>query len=223
MVKYLERNYRLIQDRMIEQMEKSLKIGKELIDSELDAGILDFIVKPIVKTFYKYWSDNDARVGTLQQIKVTLDTAKNLLENGASDEYFDKLVKQNFSVYLNNDQTYKQCKKNHANYQNLKENTKNAFVSQVKDSIKYLKVDKENIQTYDDLTKEVFKTKEEAYNTLIRQLDFNEGGIKVVEKDPSILSIPTGKNVIVKALRKGFDQTKRDLLDGLNRLYPNFS
>ena len=64
---------------MIKQMDISLNFGKSLIDSELDSGVLNIIVKPIVKSFYKYWSDNDAKVGTLEQIRVTLDSAKKLL------------------------------------------------------------------------------------------------------------------------------------------------
>ena len=51
---YLERNYRLIKERMIEQMENSIELGRKLIDTELDTGFLNFIIKPIVKTFYEY-------------------------------------------------------------------------------------------------------------------------------------------------------------------------
>jgi len=60
-VDYLERNYRLIKERMIEQMENSIELGRKLIDTELDTGFLNFIIKPIVRTFYDYWSKNDAR------------------------------------------------------------------------------------------------------------------------------------------------------------------
>ncbi|GAH91269.1 unnamed protein product, partial [marine sediment metagenome] len=49
---------------------------------ELNLGILNFVIKPIVKSFYNHWSDNEARVGTLKQIKIALDSAKLLIENG---------------------------------------------------------------------------------------------------------------------------------------------
>ena len=49
---YIERNYRILQDKMIEEMDLALDFGKKLIDSELDAGIFNFLVKPIIKSFY---------------------------------------------------------------------------------------------------------------------------------------------------------------------------
>ena len=72
-MEYIERNYNIIKERMIQQMEESLKKGRKLIDTELDAGMLNFIVRPIVKAFYDFWAMHDARKGTLKQIDVTLD------------------------------------------------------------------------------------------------------------------------------------------------------
>ena len=63
---------------MIEEMELALDFGKKLVDSELDAGIFDFVVKPIVKSFYNYWSAHDAKTCTLKQIEVALDCGKHL-------------------------------------------------------------------------------------------------------------------------------------------------
>ena len=61
----IERNYRLVEKKMIEQMEEAFEDGRKLIDSELDTGIFDFIIKPVVKTFYKYWSDHDSLISFL--------------------------------------------------------------------------------------------------------------------------------------------------------------
>ncbi len=102
---YIQRNYNIVEQRMVAQTDISLNIGRELIDSELNVGVLNFVIKPIVKSFYKYWSDNEARVGTLKQIKITLDSAKLLVENGdISKEKFDVVINRNFPNYLENDQ-----------------------------------------------------------------------------------------------------------------------
>ena len=109
---YLERNYKIVEEKMISQTDLSLGYGRELIETELDAGAFNFVVKPIVKAFYKLWSDNNARVGTLKQIKIALDSAKSLIQNGEiSQEKFDEVIERNFPSYLENDQTNKQCKK----------------------------------------------------------------------------------------------------------------
>ncbi len=215
----IERNYKILEKRMIEQMDISLNYGKSLIESELDTGVLNVLVKPIVKSFYKYWSDKDARVGTREQIKVTLDSAKEFLINGdGSKEQFDKIIDKNFPVYLENDQTDRQCKKDHRNYKKLKEVTKNCFITQVEESVLFLKVN-EDIKDYSELSRATFKTKEKAYKALKRQLDFNEEGISIVEKDDSILKVPVGKKLILTVLRKGFELTKESLLEELDEIF----
>ncbi|TFG02087.1 MAG: hypothetical protein EU540_02280 [Promethearchaeota archaeon] len=216
----VERNYRIVEAKMIAQMEEALEYGKKLIDSELDAGLLNFIVKPIIKTFYKYWSDNDAREGTLQQIKVTLDCAKLILNNGIENEEFDKTIEEHFPIYLKGDQTYRQCKFKHKNFNKLNEITRDCFITQINEAVLFLNV-KEDITTYDDIVRNVFKTKENALKSLMRQLDFNEAGIKIIEKDPSILKIPTGKNILLKCLRKGFEHTKTILVERLDNIFPS--
>jgi len=220
-VNYIERNYELIKASMLQQMESSIELGKKLIDSELDAGIFNWIMRPVVKTFYSYWSNHDVKKGTIQQIKVTLDCGKLLLQNGISQRYFEEIIDKNFSAYLEGDQTSRNCKKQHRNYKKLVQITKESFIDQIKDSAKYLSVQKENINSYEELSREVFKNKEEAYASLLKMLDYNDAGIKIVEQDPSILTVPTGRNIIVKVLRKGFDITKKELIESLDNVFLN--
>lgn len=214
---HIERNYQILKDKMIDQMEYTFEYGRELIDRELDAGIFDVVVKPIVKAFYKNWVDHEAREGTLKQIMVTLDVAKKLVKNG-SEEKFHELIEQNFQEYLQGDQTYMQCDKSHKSFKELKKITKKCFISQVEGAVRFLKID-EDVIDYDELTKITFDTKEQAYRALSQQLDYNDAGIKIVEKDPSILNIPTGKKTIIRILRKGFEETKERLLKRLDRVY----
>lgn len=216
---YIERNYNLIRERMIEQTDISLEYGREIIESELDAGALNVIVKPIVKAFYKYWSDKDARVGTLEQIRITLESAKELVKNGEiTQERFERVIDKNFSIYLKNDQTDRACKKNHNNYKKLKEITKSCFITQVEESILLLRT-KDEVKDYNELSRITYKTKENAYKALKRQLDFNDAGISIVEQDDSILNVIAGKNIILKALRKGFEQTKKTLIEELDQIF----
>lgn len=215
---YLERNSKIIEEKMIEQMELALEFGRELVESELDAGLLNFIIKPVVKTFYDYWCENDAREGTMEQIEVTLECGKKLLNNGAADGKFDKVVEEHFPEYLAGDQASRQCKKSHKNYPRLKELTKETFISQIKEVLMLLKVE-EDVDTYEDLCRETFNSKQDAYNALVRQLDYTEKAIEIIEKDPSILKVPTGKKIIIKALRKGFEATKRELMEDLEETF----
>ncbi|MHA1460522.1 MAG: hypothetical protein ACTSO8_03490 [Promethearchaeota archaeon] len=216
---HILRNYKIVNEKMISQTDLSLGYGRSLIESELDAGAFNFVVKPIVKAFYNHWSDNNARVGTIKQIKIALDSAKMLVEDGEiTKEKFDKVIEKNFPSYLENDQTDKQCKKNHKLYEKLKEITKKSFISQVEECALFLNI-KEDVKNYDELSRAAFKTKDKAYEALKRQLDYNEDGIAIVEKDDSILNVPAGKNIIVTVLRKGFELTKLKLIEELDVIF----
>lgn len=217
---YLERNYLIVKERMIEQMEKSIELGRTLIDTELDTGLFNFIVKPIVKTFYDYWAKSEARAGTLKQIKVTLDSGKQLLLNGKTEESFVKIFEESFPKYLEADQTSQQCSKSHKNYDRLKQVAKETFKNYLKEVVRFLEI-KDEIDNYGDLCRVAFPSKEVAEQNLMKQLDFTEMGIKIVEEDIGILKIPMGRKIIVKALRQGFNLTKKEFIASLNDTYDN--
>jgi hypothetical protein len=218
-MEHLERNYNIVKQRMIHQMNVSLGYGKEILDSELNAGVLNFVVKPIVTSFYKYWTDKDAKVGTREQIRLSLDSAKSLIQNGGySEEKFNEIINKKFKLYLENDQTTRQCKKTHKNYKRLEAVSKKLFTSQVEESLILLDV-KEDVSSYNQLSRVAYKTKENAYKALLRQLDLNESGIKIVEEDDNILKVAVGKNIITSTLRKGFELTKRKLIEELDEIF----
>ena len=203
---------------MIQQMEQSLKLGRKLIDTELDTGILNFIVRPIVKAFYDYWAQHDARKGTLKQIDITLEAGKQLLLNGNSEESFNRIVDEFFPRFLKGDQVTYQCSKNHKNYEKLKENSRETFINYLREVKTFLGVE-EHVNDYKDLARSAFKSKEIATKNLKKQLEFTEKGISIIEDDPSILSLPAGKKIIIKSLRKGFEESKKDFLKGINETY----
>jgi arsenate reductase-like glutaredoxin family protein len=215
---YIIRNYRILRERMIEQMEHSLELGKKLIDTELDTGLLNFIIKPLVKTFYDYWSQNFARNGTIKQIKITLDSGKELLLNSNLEKSFEKVIEQNFPRYFNADQTSRWCYKDHRYYEKLKQITKETFINYVKEVIKLLNV-KEDIESYGDLCRVAFKSREDAEKNLMKQLYFTDAAIKLIEENPSMINIPIGKKIIINALRHGFEATKIELIEALNDTY----
>ncbi len=202
---------------MIQQMENSIIRGRNLIDTELDMGFLNFI-KPLVKIFYDNWAKNDVRDNTLKQINLTLDAGIRFLKNGATDSEFDRIVNESLPKYIKADQTSLQCSKNHKNYPKIIQVAKETFVNYFKEVVKLLDV-KDDVEDYGDLCRVAFKSKEVAEENLKKQLNFTERGIKIVENDLSILKIPIGKKIIVKTLRNGFEETKREFFNSLNETY----
>ena len=215
---YIDRNIEIIKARMIHQMEQSFILGRKLIDTELDTGMLNFVVKPLVKTFYDYWSQHDARSGTLKQIHVTLDAGKEIVLKGDSEDHFQEVFHKTLPEYLKGDQTYRQCSKRHKNYGRLKEVAKNTYLNYLKEVVMLLKVEEE-ADDYGDLCSHAFKTKEEAKKILLSQLEYTDKAISIVEEDSSILNVPFGKKIILKTLRKGFEVSKKDFLFAIDDTY----
>ena len=205
---------------MIQQMENSIVLGRKLIDTALDTGILNLIVRPLVKIFYDNWAQNDARGNTLKQINLTLDAGIELLKNGTTDDNFNRIVNESLPKYIEADQTSLQCRKQHKNYVRIIEVAEETFINYLKEVVKLLAV-KDDVDDYGDLCRVAFKSKEVAEVNLMKQLKYTERGIKVVEEDISLLKIPIAKRIIVKALRKGFEETKREFIKGLNDTYNN--
>jgi hypothetical protein len=203
---------------MIQQMENSINLGRDLIDTELDTGLLNFIIKPIIKTFYDYWSKGDVREGTLKQIQITLESGRELLFNGINEHNFNKIVEESFPKYLNADQASHNCSHSHKNYERLKQVAKETFINYLKEVVKLLDV-KEDVEDYGDLCRAAFSKQEVAEQNLMKQLEFTDRGIKIIEEDPSILKIPVAKKIIVKTLRRGFERTKTEFIKSLNETY----
>lgn len=215
---YLERNYHLVEQRMIEQMEKSIALGRKLIDTELDTGILNFFIRPIVKAFYDYWGSRDVRSGTLKQIELTLNSGKELLMIGNSQENFDNIINKSLQSYLKADQTTRQCNKDHKNYERIIQIAKETFINYLSEVVVLLNV-KEEVKDYGGLCRSAFNPKKVAERNLLNQLNFTDRGIQIVEEDLSILKVPVGRKIILKALRRGFEITKKELIKALNDTY----
>lgn len=203
---------------MIQQMENSIALGRKLIDTELDTGILNFFIRPIVKTFYDYWGSHDVKSGTLKQIKLTLNSGKELLQIENSQANFDKIINKYLQSYLEADQTTRQCNREHKNYKKITQVAKETFINYLKEVVVLLSV-KEDAKDYGDLCRIAFKSKEIAKENLLNQLNFTERGIRIVEEDPSILKVPVGRKIILKALRRGFELTKKEFIKALNDTY----
>ncbi|MHA1733782.1 MAG: hypothetical protein ACTSU5_17700 [Promethearchaeota archaeon] len=220
----LNRNYSLIESRMKEQTDISLQFGADLIEEHFKKNsgwLTGAFIKPAVKFFYNFIARKNLKKSAIEQLYITLDAARRIVEGDCKegDERYREIVDETFPSYMKNDSTVLYCKKNHRNFPRLKEITYQTYLSQVKRVVTLLRIEGE-VGTYNDLIKIAFPSKSEAREALSEQLDFTDEGIAMCEQDPSILDIPTAKNLILSVLRKGFEKTKSQFLEDLERMYP---
>ncbi|OLS15388.1 MAG: hypothetical protein RBG13Loki_0981 [Promethearchaeota archaeon CR_4] len=209
----IERNYRLIEERMKIQADISLRFGEQLIDEEFKGGLSSLVVRPTVKLFYSFYAKKNLKEATIKQLYVVLNTAKELLlvDKKPDDPDFQELVLQNSRDYIKNDSTVLYCKKKHPNFRRLIENVKEGFLFQVKHTWMLLGINGD-INGYTDLCRKAYKTREAMRETMITQMDFIGRGISIVESDQSILDVPVARSLIMRVLRNGYEQTRAQFL-----------
>ena len=211
-----QRNIQLVRQRMIEQLETSLKKGSKYIDQEL-SGPNNILIRPIVKSFYDTFARPDIKKGSKGNLEICLDAGKESVLN--LDKDLETIIDKHFPEYLKNDQTAKYCNKSHKNYKWFVENTKNTFKVQVKQLVTVLQCDDPDIATYDQLMIACYQDPEIARQSLTDQLKYMEMGIQKIEADPSILNIVIGRDLILRVLKRGMKDTKDELLADLDVVF----
>lgn len=214
---HVERNINLFKKQLIETIDNRLAFGKKLIEAELKSSPFDIIVKPIVSTFYEFFS-KDARKGILKQIEIIIKCGSQFINKEENIDVFNAEVQKMFPEYLKGDQLSGMCKKSHENYPKLKAVLNEVFISQIKESMILFKV-KEELDDYNGLIRAAFKTKEEAYRTLITQLDSYDECLSIMEKNLSILTFPTGRKRIFNVLKRGSEESNKDFIKNLDEIY----
>lgn len=205
---HLERNYRIIYERLSSQIDVSLEKGNKYIDKEL-SGFFFAGIRPIVKLFYNSIKRKDMAAGSEKQIDVTLGAAKEAVTN--TSKSFEQVLTEYFPKYLEYDQTNLALKKGHPNYRRCVDNLKNTFRSQVEPLIKLLNCDDDDITSYAQLTACTFGDKDTCMNEMERQMQYMNKGIEILAEDLSILNLPVGRDVLFNVLKAGYNETWDDL------------
>ena len=202
----LDRNILFVRDHLLRNMNESLDLGADLIDQELNG--LSIFARPIVKSFYEGMVRKDLESGTRQSIDDMIEIAKKIVLNGLIIDSFEynQILDKNFPKYLINDQTGRQCRRDHRNFSRLRENLKDTYHAQVLSIVLLIRNLDENIKNYYELCRSAWSTAEECKADLKCQTDAMLKGQKIIREDLTILNIPVARNLIFKILRKGFDQ-----------------
>lgn len=215
----LDRNIEILRQHLFKQMKASLNIGSELIEKEMTG--LSILIKPIVKAFYATLVKKDLENGTIKSINGILKMARDMILDGVEEdsEEFQRRLDEKFPAYLKNDQTGRQCKHSHSNFPKLAENLKTSFEWQVRPTMRLLSVNEPNITCYADMCKVAFKTPEVCKEVLMKQISAMDFGLQVIQKDLSILDIPTARDMIFRVLRRGFDRKTADFVNEVDSFF----
>ena len=216
--KTLERNILFVRDHLFRNMDSSLDLGGDLIDEELHG--ISILLRPVVKTFYHNLVRRDLEAGTRKSIDDMLSLGKLMIQNNVQIDSpkFKTLMDKYFPAYLVNDQTGRQCRREHPNFGRLRQNLKTTYKAQIISIVKLLKVN-EKVHNYHELCRRAFKTAEECKADLKMQADAMRCGQKIIGEDLSILNILIARHLIFKILRKGFEQKIAEFYRVIDEIY----
>lgn len=212
----IRRNAALVRRKMEQQLESSLKKGADYIDQEL-AGPHNFLLRPIIKTFYNAFARPDLNSGSMGNLQIVLDAATEIVTTGTAD--LEAVLTKYFPRYLKNDQTAKYCRKTHKDYPWFVENVKATFRSQLKGAVKMIGCTVPAATSYDDLAVASFVNKDEAKAALMEQFDCMQRGIERIDKDQSILEIPAGKQLIINVIKRGIKDEREFLMKSIDAVF----
>jgi hypothetical protein len=211
-----KRNVFLIKREFIRELDHGLGKIKKLI-SRIYSSLLLNIPSNI---FYYLYFRGGVRNNVITQIKLSLRMA---IEYDGNN--IDALIEQYKQVYLQNDLISLHCRKEHPIYTELQEITINNLFSRV--PILHALIHSSG-QTYDDLVKNAFTSKEEVRRVLEVQLIFMDQWIDLLanNKDaliaPRVLSIevPIAKENIFKIILETYEYGMERLEKKLEQFFP---
>ena len=215
----VDRNGEIVRLHLISKMKESFNIGSRLIDEELNG--MASIFRPIIKSFYANLVQKDLEHGTIKSINGMIKLTKKMVLKGikVNSPEFDHLILHKFPVYLQNDQTGRQCKPTHRNFSRLRENLKQTFRAQIKGMFPLLQVQEKSISSYPELCRKTFSSADECKKTLKWQTDAMKKAQDIIKEDLSILNIITGRELIFRVLERGFKIKIEDFNKDIERIY----
>jgi len=203
---------------MLKQIKVCLNKGNKYIEEEFSNPLL-FAIKPIIKAFYNYNARVELEKGSINNMELCIKAAVELIRSPGKE--INEIIDKYFNEYFKNDETAKYCDSKHKNFKFLYNNTRETFKNQVIPLVEMLKCI-DNAENYEELSVKTFKTPENARKALSMQLNSMEQGLKKIEEDISILNIPIGKELILRILKKGFNDTKQELIGDIDLIFNKY-
>jgi hypothetical protein len=215
----LDRNWAILHEKLVAEMNDSLEFGNQLIDEEMHG--LSSLARPIVKAFYAMLVKKDLEDGTLKNINGVMKISRKMIEENIEEDsdQFYAILKEKFPIYAKNDQTSRQCKHDHKNFPTLLENLKLTFEWEIRPTMRMLKVDDPDITGYHSMVVKTFPNAEECKEVLRKQLDYMQYGLKVIQQDMTILNIPTARDFIFRILTKGFARKTDQFMNDIDVIF----
>jgi hypothetical protein len=210
----LDRNGDIVADVLIGNMNRTLDIVSKLLNQEMSRGLLNMILKPAFKVLYNMLIKGSIRRMGKESIEDHIELCKSIILDGidTSGDRFQERLDGLFPQLLEHDQIGRLCKRKHKNFPVFTDMARVMFDAQSVYIIHLIGTDGE-FTDIGGLCRVAFPRKRDATAVLNRQLNAIKDMLKLVEKDLSILNVPTSRSLVYRVLVKGY----MEMIDEINR------
>ncbi|MHA1733813.1 MAG: hypothetical protein ACTSU5_17855 [Promethearchaeota archaeon] len=209
----VKKNLGLIRRALIEDIDLGLKQLKRLIEDEYP----DILHKLSIPLIYNLFVKDRLRGDTIRQINLVLKAAEEY--DGTN---LDELTEKYFEEYFKHDVVSKHCKHDHPKFPLLKEITKTSFRARIIPAYRVL--NEGAGETYNDLIKSVYKTRDMTRKALEEHLIIADKAIDVIEDNKDVVKGPLYQAVYlarnIRIIRAGYEFALQHLTRRLDDIFP---
>ena len=221
----IKRNKNLVWQALLYYLDTGLNyLKRQYVDSSANSitkltneQVYDFLVKQNIRKLIKT---------NLRKILLTaIEFIRNEKAQESSEFYFDELIDRKYPMFAKNDMILLHSRKDHPAYSELRTISKLILRISVFQSVQLLKCKDENVKTYEELVRAVFKTQKAAWAALNSILSMFDRMVDIFENNLDIISIPFYRPTFTlrdfKYVRVSYEYALTILDDELKRIYSN--
>jgi len=219
----LKRNKNLLWQALLFYLDTGLNyLKRQYVDSSANSltkltneQVYDFVVRQNIRKLIK--------TNLREVILTAIEYVKNEKAQESSEFYFDELIDRKYPMFAKNDMILLHSRKDHPAYSELRTISKLILRIAVFQSVQLLKCKDEDVKTYEDLVRCVFKTQKAAWAALNSILSMFDRMVDIFENNLDIISIPFYKPTFTirdfKYVRITYEYALTILDDEMKRIF----
>lgn len=203
----------ILREELISELDDEMRfVGEEL--GRMQGGLLGAIIGIIAQDLYRLILGEDIRKRAIERIELIIQCSIKLNE---PDQDTKQIVDSNFEEYLSYAEEYRIANKGHEEFPQLSQVLRETFKTQV---IYVAKLVNGSGNTYAELIRSAFSTREECENAFGEQLGRVERFVQLVEEHPDLINAPPSmRPYVLKILRSSCTYTENMLNQRLDKIY----
>jgi hypothetical protein len=212
---YVRANLKVIREEMFYALDQGLNALRELIRKEFP----DLVHKVGMPIIYEFVIKDTLKKNVRRQVDIVLHQA---LRYDGKIATLDAIIEETFQEYYKYDMTNQHCDHNHPRFPEVEEVIKLSYRARVSSVWQLLQF--QGATNYDDLIRNVFKTREMTRMALEEHYIITDKVIDLIEQYPELVRNDIYNKVYwarnIRIIRASYEYAQQYLQQKLDKLFP---